>query len=170
MAASGSNPSRAPDRSSTSPSPGENRQARPYRILVVEDNAADLFLIQDAIRGAGITGEVHVARDGRKAVEFLDGVHTGASAACPDLLLLDLNLPLRNGVEVLKHLRGTHRCRHIPVIIVTSSNSEPDREAARALGATRYFRKPSNYEEFMKLGSIVRGLLADATEEPPREQ
>lgn len=128
---------------------------------MVEDNAADVFLIRDAIRHAGVDGEVHVVRDGHKAIEFVDAADSDSSAPCPDVLLLDLNLPMKSGDEVLRHVRASGRCRHIPVVIVTSSDSEQDRESARALGATGYFRKPSNYDDFMKLGPLVRQFLAD---------
>ncbi len=133
---------------------------------MVEDNPADVFLIRDAIRHAGVEGEVDVVRDGCKAIEFFEKADSDSSIPCPDLLLLDLNLPLKGGDEVLGHLRASRRCRQIPVLIVTSSDSERDRESSAALGATGYFRKPSNYEDFMKLGSAVQELLTDKRRQP----
>ena len=102
---------------------------------------------------------MHVVRDGHKAIQFLDAADSSAAAPCPDLLLLDLNLPMRSGDEVLEHLRAGRRCRDIPVLVVTSSNSDQDRQSVMDLGATGYFRKPSNYDEFMKLGLVVKHLL-----------
>ena len=78
----------------------------------------------------------------------------------PDLVLLDINLPRYKGTEVLRNLRASSRCRDALVLVVTSSDSSRDREEMDALGANGYFRKPSEYSEFMTLGQIVRDLLA----------
>jgi CheY-like chemotaxis protein len=133
--------------------PGRRRQ-----ILVVEDSKADLFLIREAISEAKVDADLHVVQDGEKAIEFLDQVREGDDA-CPDLVLIDLNLPRKNGTEVLRALRSRGACRDALVMIVTSSDSASDRAAVNALGLNGYFRKPSSYDEFLKLGPIVRDLL-----------
>jgi DNA-binding response OmpR family regulator len=115
-------------------------------------------LIREAIEAMRVDAAIHFAHDGQQAVEFIDKVDQ-ANAPCPDLVLLDLNLPKKDGVEVLRHIRGSLACRGMLVLIVSSSDSATDREAVRKLGFSRYFRKPSVYAEFMKLGPIVRELL-----------
>ncbi len=127
--------------------------------MVAEDSKADLFLIRQAIAAAEIDAAVEVVHDGHQAVEFIDSLDTGGGARCPDLVLLDLNLPKKDGVEVLRHLRNSVSCRDALVLVVTSSDSVRDREAVRALGFSGYFRKPSVYAEFMKLGPMIRELL-----------
>jgi len=78
----------------------------------------------------------------------------------PCLVLLDLNLPKKNGEAVLKHLRGSANCRHALVLIVTSSDAIHERKALALLGVSGYFHKPTEYAEFMKLGPVVEKLLA----------
>ncbi len=83
-----------------------------------------------------------------------------ADQAGPDLLLLDLNVPRRTGDEVLRRIKRSPKCAHIPVVVITSSDSREDHEAAMDLGADEYFRKPSNLKEFMALsGKLVRRLI-----------
>jgi DNA-binding response OmpR family regulator len=107
-----------------------------------------------------VNADLHVVRDGRSAMQFFDTVDAGGSAPCPTLVLLDLNLPGKSGAQVLKHLRDNSvKCRDVAVLIVTSSDSARDREPVAALGVAAYFRKPSDFGEFMKLGAIVQGLL-----------
>jgi two-component system, chemotaxis family, response regulator Rcp1 len=132
--------------------------------LVVEDSKADLFLIRQAISAAQVNAAVEVVHDGHQAVEFIDQVDRGEGAPCPDLVLLDLNLPKKDGIEVLRHIRGSGNCKNSLVLVVSSSDSASDREAVKALGFSGYFRKPSVYAEFMKLGPMIRGLLQGVTD------
>ena len=131
------------------------------QILIVEDSRPDVLLIREALAAADIQAELHVVRDGEEAVRFLDAIDAAKNAPCPDLVLLDLNLPKRTGIEVLRHLREATGCGGTAVVIMTSSDSMDDRQSTASLGAREYFRKPSNYSEFMKLGLIVRAVLAD---------
>jgi DNA-binding response OmpR family regulator len=129
-------------------------------VLVIEDNRADVFLIRDALKTANIDADIHVVTDGEAAVTFFDGVDADPAAACPSLVILDLNLPRKRGVDVLRHMRQSRRCAEAPVLVVTSSDSHHDREAALELGANAYFRKPSAYDSFMELGDVARQLFA----------
>ena len=81
-----------------------------------------------------------------------------AGALCPDVLLLDLNLPKASGHQVLEKLRAQSKCIDTPVIVVTSSDAPQDREKAARLGAAYYFRKPTDFEEFMMLGAVIKDL------------
>lgn len=122
-----------------------------------------MFLIRQAISAAQVDALVVIVNDGRQAVEFIDKADAGQGVSCPDLVLLDLNLPKMDGIEVLRHMRNSAVCRNALVLVVTSSDSAGDREAVKALGFNGYFRKPSVYAEFMKLAPIIRELLSRAS-------
>jgi CheY-like chemotaxis protein len=130
-----------------------------YYITLVEDSAADVFLVRKALEQAGVRAELQILQDGAAAIEFLEAIESNENAPSPNLLILDLNLPLVGGEQVLEHVRRTQRCGSTPVIILTSSESPRDRETVIRLGATEYFRKSANLDEFMALGSVVRNLL-----------
>jgi CheY-like chemotaxis protein len=130
-------------------------------VLIVEDNEADVFLIREAIDNARCPVTVHVVGDGEEAVRFFDRADQDPTQPCPALVILDINLPKKQGGEVLKYLRQSRRCREALVLTVSTSESAKDREQMESYGATTYFRKPSDYEQFMRLGDIVKALLAD---------
>jgi CheY-like chemotaxis protein len=125
----------------------------------VEDSKADLFLIREAIASAQIRAAISIVSDGHQAVEFINEADADRGAPRPDLVLLDLNLPKSDGIEVLRYMRNSPSCKNALVVVVSSSDSMSDREAVRALGFNGYFRKPSAYAEFMKLGPMIRELL-----------
>ena len=130
------------------------------RILLIEDNMADVHLVREAIEAAGILADLEVFSDGEKAIEYIDQIEND-SMPCPTLVILDLNLPRRTGAEVLEHLRRSPKCRAARVLIVTSSNSEKDHAKTASLGANGYFRKPSSYDAFLKVGEVVKKMLAE---------
>lgn len=101
-----------------------------------------------------------MAEDGQRAIEFIEKAEADPAAPSPHLLLLDLNLPKRDGFEVLRRLRASGKFKASPVLIITSSDSPSDRDLAAALGAS-YFQKPANYEEFLKLGGVLKQVLSD---------
>jgi CheY-like chemotaxis protein len=160
VAASGSNPNPDADPRSASQSLSEQEDAlRPWQILVAEDSKSDVFLIRQALDTSGINAQIYIADDGEKTVRFFE--HADANTApCPDLILLDINMPRYKGGDILRRLRASSRCAGALVIIVTSSDSQRDRDEMNALGANGYFRKPSEFSEFMKLGQLVRDVLA----------
>ncbi len=98
--------------------------------------------------------ECEVLDDGEKAIRFFENLEQ-----CPDLVILDLNLPKRTGSEVLAQIRQSPACGDVRVLVVTSSNSDRDRGTMSELGISGYFPKPSVYAEFMRLGEVVRGVL-----------
>lgn len=131
---------------------------RKLSLLLVEDNPADIYLVKEAIRREGLDCQLEVAGDGERAISIIDALDSDGAARCPDLLLLDLNVPRISGDEVLLRVRRSPRCAGIPVVIITSSGSPADHDRARELGAAAYFRKPSDFQEFMKLGRLLRNL------------
>ncbi len=136
---------------------------RLFTIVLVEDAEPDVFLVREALRQAGLNFQLNVLDDGEKAVDFIDTLDADQSVMCPNLILLDLNLPKRSGDQILERMRRSARCGGIPVVVVTSSDSSKDRAETSRLGATHYFRKPSRLDEFMQLGPLVRDLLAPET-------
>ena len=129
------------------------------RILLAEDNSGDILLIRRALAEYGIEHELHVVHDGEQAIKFLARAGRPGEAPRPDLVLLDLNLPRVDGAEVLMELRHNPRCAATPVIVVTSSNAARDRARLTELGISHYFQKPSDLDEFMQLGAVVRDVL-----------
>lgn len=123
-------------------------------VLLVEDSPADVYLVREAMKAEGAPFHIQVAEDGELAMEMLDRVEAEGGPA-PDVLLLDLNVPRRDGIQILERVRRSARCRDIPVVVMSSSDSPVDRQRALSLGATQYFRKPSTLDEFMQLGRLV---------------
>lgn len=123
-------------------------------ILLVEDNPDDVVLIQRAFRKAAIGSPLHITNDGDQAVEFLSrsaNPADGDPAQCPVLILLDLKLPRRNGLEVLSWLREQPALKRIPVVVLTSSREYKDVNRAYDLGANSYLLKPVNFDDFIGL-------------------
>jgi CheY-like chemotaxis protein len=129
-------------------------------ILLAEDNQADVHLVRAALAEHHVLHRLHVAPDGELAVQFIE--QAGVSFTL-DLVLLDLNLPRRSGHDVLKYLRHNSACPAVPAIVITSSDSPLDRAAATSLGANAYFRKPSQLEDFLRLGLLVNQTLASSS-------
>ena len=120
-------------------------------ILLVEDNQDDEELTLRALRKHKLANEVAVARDGVEALNYLfTPVPGGDARPLPQLVLLDLNLPLLSGLEVLQRIRAHERTRRLPVVILTSSAEEQDLIDGYNLGANSYIRKPVNFNEFIE--------------------
>ena len=132
--------------------------ARRASVLLVEDNPADASLVEEALSEAHVNCGLQVLGDGKKAFEYITLIEQNETP-CPDLVMLDLNLPRISGEEVLKRLRRSAKCGLVKVLIITSSNTPADRERMMDLGATDYFRKPSSLEQFLELGPKVRQML-----------
>jgi CheY-like chemotaxis protein len=129
-------------------------------VLLVEDNAADANLVKEALAEQQLDSVLHVLSDGIKAIDFIDHMDADEGHSRPDLVLLDLNLPKASGEDVLRRLQRSPRRHGIKVLIISSSDAPADRDRTLALGATGYFRKPSNLDQFLELGLIVRELLS----------
>lgn len=138
-------------------------------ILLVEDNPDDEALTVRALRKNNIKNEVIVAHDGAEALDYLSG--TGKYAGrdtrfVPQVVLLDLNLPKVDGLEVLRQLRALEHTKLLPVVVLTSSNEERDRIRSYGLGANSYVRKPVDFNEFMEAARQL-GLYWLVLNEPP---
>jgi CheY-like chemotaxis protein len=126
--------------------------------VVVEDNSADVFLVKEAVAVAKLDIDLYFFSDGDQALEFFSQVDEEA-IKCPDLLLLDLNIPKTDGFHVLSYLRSSKRCGGMRVVIMTSSSALSDREKSASLSVDSYFNKPGAYAEFLKLGDLIRELI-----------
>ncbi|WP_224332162.1 response regulator [Haloprofundus halobius] len=123
---------------------------RPAKILLVEDNPGDVRLTEEVFREGQIDNTLHVATDGVEALDFLFKRGEHADAPCPDIVLLDLNLPRKNGDEVLEEIRNDADLSKLPVIVLTSSEAESDVAKSYELHANAYLTKPVNPMEFIE--------------------
>jgi two-component system response regulator len=125
-------------------------ESQPLEILLIEDNARDAELTLRAFKKNHLANHVQVARDGAEALAMLyESTGDGASPVRPKVILLDLKLPKIDGLEVLRRIKSDPRTKTIPVVVVTSSNQDPDIRTAYDLGANSYVVKPVDFEQFM---------------------
>jgi CheY-like chemotaxis protein len=137
-------------------------------ILLVEDNEADAQLIVEGLSETILPYKLHIVEDGQAALDYLRQRPPYSGASLPDLILLDLNLPRKNGMEVLEETKSDHRLRRIPVLVLTSSHSEADVLAAYDHGANSYLRKPSSLEEIYDLMKTLEHYWRGLSVLPPR--
>jgi CheY-like chemotaxis protein len=137
-------------------------------ILLVEDNSSDEALTLRALKKNKISGDVVVVRDGAEALDYLLGHRNEArdARAMPRLVLLDLNLPKIDGLEVLRRIRADERTRLLPVVILTASGEEQDIVRSYGLGANAYVRKPVDFIQFAN-AVLQLGLFWLMVNEPP---
>ncbi len=120
-------------------------------ILLVEDNEGDIVLTTEAIEESKIDVKISIARDGEQAIHFLKGEGIFKNAELPDLILLDINIPKKNGHEVLEYIKKNEKTKHIPVVMLTTSSSNKDIVSAYAKHANCYLVKAHNAEDFFEL-------------------
>ncbi|SRR6266498_1835371 len=125
-------------------------------ILLVEDSPADILLTREAFEQNKIVNTVHVAEDGVQAMDFLHKRGAYASAPRPDLILLDLNLPRKNGREVLAEIKADPELKKIPIVVLTTSSAEEDVLKAYNLNANCYVVKPIGFDNFMEAMQSIR--------------
>jgi chemotaxis family two-component system response regulator Rcp1 len=132
-----------------------------FHIVLVEDAEPDVILVREALEQSGLEFDLRVFDDGEQGVDFVDNMDRDTTITRPHLFLLDLNLPKKSGGQILERVRQSPACAQVPVVILTSSDSQRDKAQAANLKATGYFRKPSRLDEFMKLGPYIRDLLTN---------
>jgi CheY-like chemotaxis protein len=131
------------------------RSSRPVEVLLVEDNPGDVRLTQEAFKDGRMLVNLTVACDGVEAMDILNRRGKYGDAPVPDLILLDLNLPRKNGREVLTEIKSNDELRRIPVIVMTTSKAEQDVHRAYHLNANCYVTKPVDLDEFLH---VVRSI------------
>jgi len=129
-------------------------------ILLAEDNLMDVTLVREALSEYKVPCVLKVTRDGEEAITLIESLDADPESPRLDLLLLDMHLPKRDGGDILKRLRSTGRYAKTPVIVMTGVDARALDPEAASQGPLVYFQKPSSLGEFMKLGSLVRRVLA----------
>jgi DNA-binding response OmpR family regulator len=128
--------------------------------VLVEDNRADVGLVREALEEHSVRCQVTVISNGDTALKFIDEIDAGRHP-CPDLVIIDLNLPKKPGKEVLKRMRASAICNHVPVVILTSSDNQKDKDDVAPFAPLHYLKKPSSLDEFITLGALFKQIVHD---------
>jgi chemotaxis family two-component system response regulator Rcp1 len=145
---------------------GASMQVQPAKILLVEDNPGDVRLVREALRESKIISQLHAVSDGKDALDFLRKQGNYANATRPDLILLDLNLPGKDGREVLSEIKIDPDLLRIPVVILTSSKAEEDIVKSYNDHANCYVTKPLDLETFIEVVEAIQGFWISVVKLP----
>ena len=145
------------------------KDSKEIEILLVEDNAGDVRLTIESLKEAKVSNKLSVARDGVEAMEFLQQKGVYKDAARPDLILLDLNLPRKDGRELLAEIKSDPRLRHVPIVVLTTSRSEEDILQAYDLHANCYITKPVDFRQFMSVVKSIEDFWLTVVKLPTRQ-
>ena len=144
-----------------------NEKLRPIEILLVDDNPGDIRLTQEALKESKVLNNIHIVEDGMEALEFLRKEGRFKNVITPDIVLLDLNLPKRNGREVLAEIKEDDFLKKIPVVILTMSRAEEDILKSYALHANCYITKPVDMDQFIKIVRSIESFWFSIVKLPP---
>lgn len=142
---------------------------RPIDILLVDDNPGDVRLTREALKDAKVLNEIHVARDGVEAMQFVHREGSFKNAPMPDLILLDLNLPRKDGREVLADIKQDPKLCHIPVVVLTTSKADEDIVKTYNLHANAYITKPVDLNRFVEIMHTLEEFWFTIVKLPPKE-
>jgi CheY-like chemotaxis protein len=143
---------------------------RTIRILLVEDNPGDIRLTQEALKSGKILYDLQVVKDGRQAMDFLYKQGPYGNVFTPDLVLLDLNLPIVNGRDVWAEVKSDPNLKQIPVIILTTSSDERDVSDTYAHDANCYITKPFDFDQFINVIKLIDNFWLSIVKLPENEQ
>ncbi|MCF7855708.1 MAG: response regulator [Candidatus Pacebacteria bacterium] len=143
-----------------------NEWGRPLKILMVEDNPADVKLAEEALKEGKVYTELHWVQDGEEAIAFLERKGDYADAPVPDVILLDLNLPRKDGRQVLAEVKTDERFRAIPVVVLTTSREEEDVLRSYNLHANCYVTKPFDLDRFIQVIQSINEFWLDIVKLP----
>jgi chemotaxis family two-component system response regulator Rcp1 len=144
-----------------------NKEHRPITVLMVEDSPSDALMTREAMNHAKVINELHVVEDGVEALAFLRREGKYANVPRPDLILLDLNLPRKDGREVLAEIKADDAMRLIPVVVLTTSKAEEDIVRAYGLHANCYITKPVDFMAFTEVVRSIRSFWFSVVTLPP---
>lgn len=144
------------------------RRSKPVEILLVEDNPADVELTMEALQDGKLLNHISVAQDGMEAMAFLKREAPFGNAPRPDLILLDLNLPRKNGFEVLEEVKSDPKLMQIPVVVLTTSNADRDVVKSYDLKANCYVCKPVELDEFLSFVRSTQEFWLEIVHLPPK--
>lgn len=139
----------------------------PIEILLVEDNPGDVRLTMEAFKSNKLANNLYVAKDGLEAMRFLNRENEYADAPAPDLILLDLNLPKKDGREVLAEIKQRNDLKRIPVVVLTTSSSEEDVLKSYGLHANCFITKPVNLDQFITIVKSIQDFWFTVVKLPP---
>ncbi|MEM1324099.1 MAG: response regulator [Bacteroidota bacterium] len=137
------------------------KKTRPVNILLIEDNPGDVRLTQEAFKEGQIAIDLNVVMDGVEAIKYLRRQDQYESAVTPDLILLDLNLPKRDGREVLQEIKTDQNLKRIPVVVLTTSNAEQDILKSYNLHVNCYLNKPVDFDKFFDIIQKIQDFWLD---------
>lgn len=143
------------------------KMEHPIEILIVEDNPGDVRLMQEAMRDSKVLNKIYVVEDGVAAMAFLHREGEYADAPCPDLIMLDLNLPMKDGREVLEEVKDDPELRRIPVVILTMSGAEDDILSTYNHYANCYITKPIDLQQFVNVVRAIESFWLTIVKLPP---
>ena len=146
----------------------DTQECRQIEILLVEDNPADVRLTQEALKEGRVLNRLHVVNDGEAAMDFLRHKGPFANSPSPDVILLDLNLPRKDGREVLQDVKNDPQLRRIPVIVLTTSDAETDILKTYDLHANCYVTKPVDLDHFLSVMQSIQDFWLSIVKLPPK--
>lgn len=141
---------------------------KPISVLLVEDDPGDVVLVTEAFEHNKVQNELHVVQDGVEALQFLRREPPYEDAQTPDLILLDLNLPRKDGREVLQDVKADDRLRRIPVVVLTTSKAEEDVLRSYDLHANAYVTKPVDFDRFIEVVRQIDEFFVSVVKLPGR--
>lgn len=144
------------------------QDGKPIEILLAEDNPGDVKLTEKALEHGDILNNLHVVENGIEAMKFLKREGEYADAPMPDLLLLDLNMPKKDGRQVLEDMNTDPELRRIPVVVLTSSDAEEDVVRSYELSANAYLTKPVDFEGFVEIVNGLENFWFEVVKMPPK--
>ena len=145
------------------------KTGKPIEILLVEDNPGDVRLVKEALRDGKVLNKLHAVKDGVEALDFLKRKGEYADAVHPDLILLDLNLPRKNGHEVLAEIKVDPDLKRIPVVVLTVSKAEEDVMITYNLHGNCYITKPIDFDQFVHVVKAIEDFWLTIVKLPPDE-
>jgi CheY-like chemotaxis protein len=143
--------------------------AKPVEILLAEDNDGDVGLVEEVLEEAKIRNVIHVVSDGEEAILFLNGEGKFSGSPRPDIILLDLNLPKKDGREVLKEIKENNNLKNIPIVILTTSGAEKDVLRAYELHANAYVTKPLDFDQFINVVESIAKFWLEIAKLPNKK-
>jgi CheY-like chemotaxis protein len=142
--------------------------SNPVEILLVEDNEDDILLTKEALKEGEVSHTLNIVRDGSEALLYLHRNGKYKNSTRPDIILLDLNLPRKNGYDVLAEVKNNEITKHIPIIVLTTSETEDDIIKSYKLNANCYITKPIDLHKFIEVVKAIEKFWFDVVKLPPK--